>query len=242
MLRQSSSALCYSSSSAVLPLRTLTLTVMSLRRKHDSRWLRVPPTLTGCVSHSQQQTDHQGLCSCLRSGLATAALGNGLCLAVLVYSTAGISGGHLNPAVSAGFVFTGRCAVLCHLVVCICHSASNSQGDDLVDDAGLLEPGVTWLGSLTHRDSHLTLQAGHAEVCAVYRGSSARGVCWWCLVACLVRSLNPEPHARPMLESVTDRQYEDRSVEERRASLSYHCLQTAFPPHTSRHLSPPPAN
>ena len=50
VLRQSSSALCYSSSSAVLPLRTLTLTVMSLRRKYISRWLRVPPTLNRCVS------------------------------------------------------------------------------------------------------------------------------------------------------------------------------------------------
>lgn len=42
------------------------------------------------------------------TGLPTAALGNGLCLAVLVYATAGISGGHLNPAVSTAFFVTGR--------------------------------------------------------------------------------------------------------------------------------------
>ncbi len=46
------------------------------------------------------------------AGLPVAALGNGLCLAVLVYCTAGISGGHLNPAVSAGFLATGRLQLL----------------------------------------------------------------------------------------------------------------------------------
>lgn len=45
-------------------------------------------------------------------GLATAALGNGLALVVLVYATAGISGGHLNPAVSTAFLVTGRSAAL----------------------------------------------------------------------------------------------------------------------------------
>ena len=44
------------------------------------------------------------------AGLATAAIGNGLALVVLVYATAGISGGHLNPAVSTAFLVTGRCA------------------------------------------------------------------------------------------------------------------------------------
>mmetsp|Transcript_47834 Transcript_47834/g.119564 ORF Transcript_47834/g.119564 Transcript_47834/m.119564 type:complete len:248 (+) Transcript_47834:30-773(+) len=42
------------------------------------------------------------------TGLATAALGNGLSLAVLIYATAGVSGGHLNPAVSTAFRVTGR--------------------------------------------------------------------------------------------------------------------------------------
>lgn len=42
------------------------------------------------------------------SGLPTAALGNGLCLAVLIYATAGISGGHLNPAVTTAMYFTKR--------------------------------------------------------------------------------------------------------------------------------------
>ena len=46
------------------------------------------------------------------AGLPVAALGNGLCLAVLVYCTAGISGGHLKPAVSAGFLATGRLQLL----------------------------------------------------------------------------------------------------------------------------------
>ena len=47
------------------------------------------------------------------TGLPTAAIGNGLCLAVLVYATAGISGGHLNPAVSTAFFVTGRLFLLC---------------------------------------------------------------------------------------------------------------------------------
>ena len=42
------------------------------------------------------------------TGLPTAAIGNGLLLAVLVYMTAGISGGHLNPALSTAFFVTGR--------------------------------------------------------------------------------------------------------------------------------------
>jgi hypothetical protein len=54
---------------------------------------------------------------CFGSGLPTAALGNGLCLAVLVYSTAGISGGHLNPAVSAGFIATGRYAHVAQILL-----------------------------------------------------------------------------------------------------------------------------
>ncbi|KAJ1473681.1 aquaporin-like protein [Baffinella frigidus] len=44
----------------------------------------------------------------ISTGLATAAIGNGLALVVLVYATAGISGGHLNPAVSTAFLVTGR--------------------------------------------------------------------------------------------------------------------------------------
>ena len=44
-------------------------------------------------------------------GLPVAVLGNGLCLAVLVYCTAGISGGHLNPAVSTGLYATGRLGI-----------------------------------------------------------------------------------------------------------------------------------
>jgi len=46
------------------------------------------------------------------AGLATAAIGNGLAFVVLVYATAGISGGHLNPAISTAFVVTGRCQTL----------------------------------------------------------------------------------------------------------------------------------
>jgi aquaporin TIP len=44
------------------------------------------------------------------SGLLTNALGNGLALAVMIYSTAGDngSGGKLNPAVSTGLIITGR--------------------------------------------------------------------------------------------------------------------------------------
>ena len=38
------------------------------------------------------------------NGLAAAALGYGLSLAILIYSTAHISGGHLNPAITAGYM------------------------------------------------------------------------------------------------------------------------------------------
>ncbi|EKX49438.1 hypothetical protein GUITHDRAFT_162181 [Guillardia theta CCMP2712] len=44
----------------------------------------------------------------VNSGLPTAALGNGFCLGILIYATAGISGGHLNPAVSTAFLMTNR--------------------------------------------------------------------------------------------------------------------------------------
>jgi len=37
-------------------------------------------------------------------GLVTAALGNGLAFAVCIYCTAKVSGGHLNPAISSGFL------------------------------------------------------------------------------------------------------------------------------------------
>merc|ERR1712093_308809 len=41
-------------------------------------------------------------------GLGAAALGNGIALAVLIYATGSISGGHLNPAVSTAFRVTER--------------------------------------------------------------------------------------------------------------------------------------
>ncbi|EKX39832.1 hypothetical protein GUITHDRAFT_164839, partial [Guillardia theta CCMP2712] len=44
----------------------------------------------------------------ISTGLATAAIGNGLAFIVLVYATSGTSGGHLNPAISTAFVVTGR--------------------------------------------------------------------------------------------------------------------------------------
>jgi len=42
-------------------------------------------------------------------GLVTAALGNGLALAVCIYFTCDVSGGHLNPAVTSGMAITGNC-------------------------------------------------------------------------------------------------------------------------------------
>jgi len=53
------------------------------------------------------------------TGLATAAIGNGLCLAAIMYATAGISGGHLNPAVSTAFVVTGRMGKKRYMWYCI---------------------------------------------------------------------------------------------------------------------------
>jgi hypothetical protein len=51
------------------------------------------------------------------TGLATTALGNGLCLAVLIYSTAGVSGGHRtypDPATCIG------CCITSYLNVAYC--------------------------------------------------------------------------------------------------------------------------
>jgi len=42
------------------------------------------------------------------AGLTTAALGNGAGLAVVVYSTARVSGGHINPAVSVALLLIGE--------------------------------------------------------------------------------------------------------------------------------------
>lgn len=42
------------------------------------------------------------------AGLTTAALGNGCALAVMVYSTARLSGGHLNPAISTALLLIGE--------------------------------------------------------------------------------------------------------------------------------------
>jgi glycerol uptake facilitator-like aquaporin len=41
-------------------------------------------------------------------GLVTAALGNGIALAVCMYFTADVSGGHLNPAVTSALTVTGH--------------------------------------------------------------------------------------------------------------------------------------
>lgn len=42
------------------------------------------------------------------AGLTTAALGNGCALAVMIYSTARVSGGHLNPAISTALLLIGE--------------------------------------------------------------------------------------------------------------------------------------
>ena len=42
------------------------------------------------------------------SGLTTAAFGNGCALAVMIYSTARVSGGHLNPAISTALLLIGE--------------------------------------------------------------------------------------------------------------------------------------
>jgi aquaporin NIP len=42
------------------------------------------------------------------AGLTTAAMGNGCALAVMIYSTARVSGGHLNPAISTAFLLVGE--------------------------------------------------------------------------------------------------------------------------------------
>lgn len=42
------------------------------------------------------------------AGLTTAALGNGCALAVMIYSTARVSGGHLNPAISTAMLLIGE--------------------------------------------------------------------------------------------------------------------------------------
>ena len=42
------------------------------------------------------------------AGLTTAAFGNGCALAVMIYSTARVSGGHLNPAISTALLLIGE--------------------------------------------------------------------------------------------------------------------------------------
>ena len=94
-----------------------------------------------------------------------AALGNGLCLAVLVYSTAGISGGHLNPAVSIGFIATGRLFLLA-AAAAACVRLPHT----------FLTVGGTDVWSL----ATLALQAGNTAIHPVRHSASARGLCRCC--------------------------------------------------------------
>src|SRR6185503_231187 len=53
--------------------------------------------------------NHSGLNS--NAGLLAVALAHGLTIAVMVAATAGISGGHLNPAVTFGLLIGGKISV-----------------------------------------------------------------------------------------------------------------------------------
>jgi len=55
------------------------------------------------------------------TGLGTAAIGNGFAFAVLLYATAGISNGYLNPAISTALVVTGRLGKRRYMVFCLTH-------------------------------------------------------------------------------------------------------------------------
>merc|ERR1712127_247596 len=86
------------------------------------------------------------------TGLPTAALGNGLLLAVLVYATAGISGGHLNPAVSTAFFMTGRLGqkrFLCYVAAQLLGACSGAALLRLSLPPSYLETPFVTAGSLT---------------------------------------------------------------------------------------------
>jgi|EP00802_Teleaulax_amphioxeia_P015739 aquaporin TIP len=88
----------------------------------------------------------------ISTGLATAAIGNGLAFVVLVYATAGISGGHLNPAISTAFVVTGRLGkqrYACYCVAQVLGAIFGALALKLALPPAMDETPFTTTGSLT---------------------------------------------------------------------------------------------
>ena len=102
-LSRSLSVCSSSSSSVVEPMPTRFQQVCTIRAPLHTLLVLFRAHAQACFAMAYPGALFMG------AGLATAAIGNGLAFVVLVYATAGISGGHLNPAISTAFVVTGRC-------------------------------------------------------------------------------------------------------------------------------------
>jgi aquaporin Z len=77
-----------------------------------SYWAEFVGTFTLCFIGQGAILTHN-MSGATESGLLAIAVAHGLALAVMISAFAAVSGGHLNPAVTIGFLVTGKLTLRC---------------------------------------------------------------------------------------------------------------------------------